>query len=373
VIAVPDWGRKKLWEDWPQDAVELPTAEVIELYRRGCAGARYSKEAVDEFKRVMMVPESGRAVSSSGMAGDGAGKLVVPFVFALELYPGCWPGPGQERGDCVSHGTKNASLLTMCCDIASGQIDEQSGKPEEAPVVSAEAIKNGVISSEAYYWQRGYNGDGWYCPAAAKVACQVSGLYLRQPYPDLGLDLTRYSGKTAGRWGSPPPPANVTAVGAQHLIHQATQVKSFEDLRDLLYNGYGILDCGQEGYSDRRDDWGASGRQGSWGHSMSELAVDDRPEAHGKYGGPLVLILNSWGKWNTGPRDIYGSAKLVPPDRKDAWIQKGIVSSSTGNILIPEGSFWSPWSQCKARERFALSGAHGWPKKVLPPLDWGAL
>jgi hypothetical protein len=504
---VPAWGRKKLWRDFPELDRPLPPEEVIELYRRGHAGARYSKAEVDAFKSAMMVPESPRAVASSGMAGSGAGKLVVPYVFALERYPGCWPGPAQTRGDCfpagvmvrmadgtekpveevrtgekvkthtgasrrvvstlakpfdgelvsvtaagagrvvaatpdhrfvvvsegvlagwqeagrlspndlvlmpgsgpvvpvravsrrpfsgpvhclgveldhsfvangyavhncVSHSTKNAALLTMCCDVAAGQPDEQSGKPEEFPEVSAEAVVNGVLSCESLYWHRGYNGDGWYCPAAAKVACQTSGLYLRQPYPDLGFDLTRYSGQMAGRWGAVPPPRDVTAVGAAHLIHQATLVRGFADLRDLLFHGYGVSSCGQEGYSDRRDDWGVSGRQGSWAHAMAVIGADDRGQTHGKYGSPLVLIVNSWASWNSGSRDVYGSAALVPADRRDRWAAAGLLGS-TGNLLIPEGAFWTPWSHCSAREYYALSGAHGWPAKVLPPLDWGAL
>lgn len=365
------WRTRAKYLDWPEDAQELPPEKVIELYRGGFAGAKPSPEAWEEFRAAMLQPDGERVAHATGMADSGAGKLVVPFVFVLETFPGCWPGAqGQARGDCVSWGSRNATLLTLCCDIVSGLPDEKSGKPEEKPDVPAEGVADGVLSTEAYYWWRGYDGDGWHCPAVARVATATSGAFLRKPYPELGLDLTRYSGRTAGKWGARQPPAEVQRVGGERLVHQATHASSLEVRRDLLYNGYGILDCGGEGYSDRRDEGGVSKRSGSWAHSMCEIGVDDRDVIKQKYGEPLVLILNSWAKWNSGPRDIHQSAALVPADKKQKWVECGLVNPSTGNLMIPEGSFWTPWSHCKGREAIAYSGVNGWPRKNLPDLNW---
>jgi hypothetical protein len=361
---------RKQFYAWPGDAGDVSTREVIRLYKGGFAGVKHDPAAWDEFSRIMSHPDGSTATHEFGIADSGAGKLVIPYVHVLEMFPGCWPGSqGQARGDCVSWGSRNATLLTMVCDIVSGKVDEKSGKPEEKPEVPEQGVADGVLSTEAYYWWRGYNGDGWSCPSVAKVATTTSGAFLRKNYQDLGVDLTRYSGKTAGLYGSRQPPEIIRKVGGERLVHQATRAKEFEARRDLLHNGYGLLDCGSEGYSSKRDEFGLSKRSGSWAHSMAEIGVDDRDAIKQKYGEPLVLILNSWAKWNSGPRDIYQSSTLVPHDRKDAWAKLGLVNSSTGNLMIPEGSFWALWSQCKNREAIAYSGVNGWPAKDLP-LPW---
>lgn len=206
----------------------------------------------------------------------------------------------------------------------------------------------------------------WMCPAAATVATKKSGLFLRKNYSDLGVDLTRYSGRNAGIYGAKAPGREIAEVADDHLIHQATSVSSVDSVRDLLWNGYGVSTCGSEGYSNKRDQNGMSKRSGSWAHAMAAIGVDDRDIAKQTFGEPVVLILNSWAIWNSGPRDIIDSVKLVPPEKKEKWIKSGLVNPSTGAIMIPDGSFWTPWSQCKNREFIGFSGVNGWPKKSLP-------
>lgn len=367
---MPWFPKGGLFKDWPQDTPpELPTQDVIALYESGFMGAKGSPEAWDEFYSTFAHPEGDTACHRFGLADTGAGKLVAPYVFVMEMFSGCYPGAAQQRGDCVSHGSKNATLVTMACDIVNGKPDEKTGVIEGKPDVPDEGIKQGVLSSEAFYWYRGYNGDGWHCPSAAKVATTKSGAFLRKNYPDLGVDLTRYSGRNAGLYGSRAPGPEIQAVGSARLVHQATNAGSLESTRDLLFNGYGIIDCGSEGYSDSRDENGVSARRGSWAHSMSVIAVDDRDVIKQKYGEPLVCILNSWGSWNNGGRDIYQSSALVPEAKKQDWIAKDIVNATTGNMMIPNGSFWTKWSNCKNRERIAYSGVNGWPAKNLP-IPW---
>jgi hypothetical protein len=364
------WLPRTLFKDWPEDASGLETKKVVELYQSGFAGAKYSEEAVAEFRATHRWPNAEDAAHHFGLADTGAGKLVIPYVHVLEMFPGCWPGrQGQARGDCVSWNTRNAALLTMVCDIVSGQPDEKTGKAEGPPEVPAEGVADGVLSTETFYWYRGYDGDGWHCPSAANVACRKSGLMVRKNYPEFGVDLTTYSGQKAGLYGRRAPGPEIQRAGSEHLIHQATEASTFEAVRDFLFNGYGISTCGSEGLSDTRDANGVSRRQGSWAHAMAYIAVDDRPVIHRLYGEGLVLDLNSWAKWNRGPRDIVESAQFVPPDKKDLWVSLGIVNPATGNIMIPEGSCWVRWSEMQRREHIALSGANGWPRKALP--DYG--
>ena len=287
------------------------------------------------------------ASHDNGWADDSKGKLVIPFKNIDMLYPGAQPGAAQGRGDCVSHSTINAAELTMCCDIVSGEPDEETGKIEGPPEVSPEGVKAGLCSSEAVYWWRGHGGDGWSCAHAGRVICQESGIWLRQNYPEFGFDLTRYSSRLAGKWGRSEPPGSIKNFGLKHRIRQATELDSFDEVRDFLYQGYGISTCGGEGWSSTRDANGFSKRRGGWSHALAYVGADDRDIIKEKYGEPLVLIMNSWGVWNSGPRRILGTT-----------------------IDIPKGSYWSRWSDCKRRYMVAFSGADGWPARKLP--DWGA-
>jgi hypothetical protein len=334
---------------WPEDDKVRTPYEVQQMYELGHAGAWLDPAGTEEFEGFIRAQsfgelDGGRIAHDAGFADSAVGKLVIPFVFTEKLLPGCYPGAAQQRGDCVSHSTKNAALTTMICDIVSAKPDEVSGRVEGLPDFDPEGIKQGALSTEIYYWYRGYSGDGWSCDVAAKVACDKAGLWPRKNYSELGIDLTRYSGSLAGKYGRSAPPSEITSHGQKHLIRTATRVSGFEQIRDFLNNGYGITSCGGEGWSSSRDENGFSKRQGSWSHALSYIGADDRDIIKQKYGEPLILVLNSWGRWNTGGRKILGT-----------------------DIQIPEGSYWALASACSRRSAYAFSGVDGWPAKSLPP------
>ena len=360
-----------VFQTWPEDGYELPIDKVVELYNNKFRGCEYDPEAREQLRQEIM--ESGGIVNGAdatqqyGYSGAHAGKLVVPYVYVAEQLPGCWPGAAQARGDCVSHNEKNACLLTYGCEVYAAKPDEVTGKLEVMPEIAPVAIKQGAFSTEVFYWYRGHGGDGWSCAASARVSMRNAGLVVRQPYPDLDFDLTKYSGSLAGKWGRSAPPSEVGRELALHLIRTVTEVDNPNTCRDLLGEGYGIGTCGGEGWSDTRDQYGFSKRSGSWSHAMAFLAFDDRPDTVSIYGSPWVLIQNSWGKFNGGPRDIRDSAQYVPPEKKQDWIAKGLVNPQTGNLMIPEGSFWAKWSDVKNRDMYAHSGTNGWPARNLNP------
>lgn len=207
------------------------------------------------------------------------------------------------------------------------------------------------------------------CSAAARVMQKSSGLWIRKDYPELGFDLTRYSGKLAGKWGRTPPTGKVAEQGRMNPVRAYAEAKSIDARRDAIANGFIGNHCGMEGFSNTRDENGVSRRRGQWAHAMTTIGWDDRPIIIRKYGGPLELILNSWGIFNSGPRDILDSAQYVPADKKDLWIQLDIVNPSTGNIMIPKGSFWARASDSSRREWLATSSVQGWPRRKLE--NWG--
>tara|TARA_Y100001973_G_C5209218_1_gene344304 strand:+ start:35679 stop:36695 length:1017 start_codon:yes stop_codon:yes gene_type:complete len=335
--------------DW-QERI-LPSGEVPDAYDAGAEGVVFDETENEKFLEYVEVSgnsSSGETVAHShGFAGEFQGKLVVPFLHVVEKYPSAWPGPPQRRGDCVSHCARSAMLGSLTLESVLGLPDEVSGRVEEAPDVSSEAEAQGVLATESHYWWRGKNSDGWFIGAAAKVILSKSGAVLRRNYPTIGVDLTRYSAETAGRWGAKSPPESVREATNDNLFRTATQLDDVEEWRDFLGKGFFIGSDGSEGFSRSRDANGVARRKGSWSHSMAVIGYDDRPETHRLYGCAAALILNSWGKFNTGPRRIHGT-----------------------DIKIPEGSFWALTKDFN-RRAVAFSGANGWHRKSLPDLSPG--
>ena len=326
--------------------------DIQKAYESGFVGAVCDPEKTAQLKAAIAaaggVPEGALACSQYGLEESGADKLSLLFLDIFELYPDALPGGAQGRGDCVSWSTRNAGLGSMCAEIVRGKPDEETGKIEGAPAVSDTARLNGVLSTEAIYNWRRHGGDGWSCAEAAQVVMVDSGLWLRQPYPEINVDFTQYSSKNAGIYGSRTPPDSWANIGRKHLVRTTTVLNSFEELRDMLANGYAVSSCGSEGFASTRDEHGVSRRTTSWAHAMAYLACDDRPEIRKLYNGPLVLVQNSWGNWNDGPRRILGT-----------------------KFDIPVGSFWARWSDLKNRDMIAFSSVMGWPPRKLR--SYGAL
>jgi len=320
--------------------------DVVAAYQTGFVGAYSNPEAAEALRGQIAasggIPDGAMACSAYKLEETGAGKLSLPFLEVLKLYPESLPGGAQGRGDCVSWSTRNACLGTMCCEITSGVPDPNSNKLEGAPEVSDTARLNGVLSTEAIYNWRRHGGDGWSCAEAAQVVLNDSGLWLRKKYDEIDVDFTTYSSKNAGIYGGNTPPASWREIGKTHLVQTVTEVEEYEALRDLLANGYCVSSCGGEGFASTRDLNGVSNRQGGWSHALAYLAVDDREEIKKLYNGPLVMVQNSWGSWNDGSRRIFGTV-----------------------IDIPVGSFWARWADIKNRYMIAVSGVNGWPPKKL--------
>lgn len=335
---------------WPETGSAWTPENVVRMYESGFAGAWRDDEARERVRHEIAVyggqPDAEDATRVGGIQGLGEGKLSLTYPAIEQLFPGSMPGPAQERGDCVSHGSKNAALTAVCNEVVYGRPDEVTGFVEGAPEVPADGVSNGVLSTEYLYWFRGYNGDGWDCGTAAEMI-RRNGMMLRKSYAELGLDLTRYSGSLAGKYGAKSPPENITAEGRIHPVRTLTFAKSYEEVRDLTAAGFGCNTCGGEGFSSTRDENGVSNRRGSWSHAMAWMGVDDRQVVRDLYKTRgLILDMNSWGKWNSGPRTIHGTS-----------------------LQIPEGSMWVRWEDVARREIIFYASVAGWKRKHLP--DWG--
>lgn len=316
----------------------------LDAYSRGFVGCRPSPRSDEEFADLILRrggdPDGGNVAHSWDFADGGKGKLIMLWPAVERIFPNCWPGPTQLTGDCVSKGSANALLTSMALEIADGEPDPVSGHVEEAPELPKAGIENGVVASESLWAWRGYSGDGWICSEAAKVAT-TKGFLVRKPYPELKIDLTEYTEDTLRLGGARAPGEKWLAESSKHIARTATFVEGREQVRDMLFAGYGVFNCSSMAFERTRNEDGYSRQVGTWQHSQCYIGYDDRPETHQKYGQALVAWLNSWAIWNSGPRAV----REMP------------------GYELPEGAFWTLASTIDRARNIALSSVAGWPKR----------
>lgn len=335
--------------------------EVQRWYESGLQGARFNQAEYDALMAELPQREFSAVAHSNQFADAFKGRLVAPFVEVEKRYPGIWPGAAQQRGDCESHSLKNGIAVAVVGDVVGGAVDPVSGKYERCPEIPQAGIEQGAFSSEVLYWfsgcgnRKNYRGeyveDGWSAAEGCRVMIKKAGAVVRAKLGETGIDLTHYSADLAGKYGDGGMPPGVADAIDNNLIQTCAEAHSFDEIRDALGNYFGVVSDGSESFSVTRDANGVSKRTAEgWGHAMAIIATDDRPETIALYGEPLVLILNSWGRWNKGPRVIRGT-----------------------NTQIPEGAFWARWSDVRNRRYFVLSGVNGWQRPRLKDYapDWG--
>lgn len=246
---------------------------------------------------------------------------------------------GVAVHNCVARATANCLLTSMGLEIADQKPDEVTGLVEGAPELPTLGVMHSVVASESLWAWRGYDGDGWICSKAAQVAT-TQGFLIRKPYPGLNIDLTKYTDDTIALGGSRPPSLAWLTESKQHLARAATVLEGREQVRSFLAQGYGVFNCSSMGFERTRNEDGFSRQIGTWQHAQCYIGYDDRPETHQKYGQALVLWLNSWNRWNTGPRLVRGT-----------------------NIEIPHGAYWALASTTERARNIALSSVAGWPRR----------
>jgi hypothetical protein len=267
-------------------------------------------------------------IAAPHLYNTGAGKLSTPYKQAVALDQGFGSTEAQTTGDCVSHATRNAATLDYSVDVLAGR---------------TEYI--GRLATENIYGARGHGGQGASCSTLARYvwANGKGGLLVRKKHGEgrNSVDLSVYNSRTGHNWGRSGTPSWLNKIAAEHPVETVSNVRSIEEARDALANGYGISVCSGYGFSSKRDSNGVSQKKGGWGHAMAWIACDDTDWAHKNYGGMLFLIQNSWGRWNGGPK------------RHDQ----------------PDGSFWITEKVARAMLRnggaWVVSGVEGFRRRHL--------
>lgn len=263
----------------------------------------------------------------SPIKDTGKGKCILLYEYMRKASEGKYPIRRQTIGDCVSMGAAYAVDAVKSVDIVlKGEFEEwvDETATEDIYAGSRVQIGGGRLS-----------GDGSIGAWAAKYVNQYGAL-ARGKYGD--VDLSKYSGSKARSWGrrGAGVPRDLIPFAKKHPILTVSKVTKYEEVRDLVSNGYAVTIASNQGFSSKRDSEGFARPQGSWAHQMSILAVDD------EYKRPGVLVQNSWGRWNSGPK----------------------------RHNQPDGSFWVDADEIERRvlsrgDSWAFSGYEGFKPKTL--------
>jgi hypothetical protein len=258
---------------------------------------------------------------------SGKNKTIV-LTDLIEKVTGSFRSRNQTIGDCVSMCTALAVDIAKAVDIyIKGDLEEWIAETSTEDIYAGSRV---IIGRS----QLG-NSDGSIGAWAAKWVNEYGALP-RGKYGN--VDISKYDGQRARLWGraNVGPPKTLIPLIKEHPILTTSLVKSYAEARDLIANGYPITVCSNLGFSNQRDKEGFAKPSGSWAHCMCVIGVRDNSRR------PGVLIQNSWGIWNAGPK--------------------------TDNQ--PDGSFWVDADifekyMLSQRDSWALSGYTGFEPKEI--------
>ena len=256
--------------------------DLLQAYTDGFVGSWCDPEDTDKLLGELPHPLFG--VAASDLYSTGEGKVALLHKSIMDFDPTFGGHERQTTGDCVSHSTRNAVDVTRCHEIIDG------GQAESFEARGA---------TEAIYGSRGHGGQGMSCTVAARFVHKTGGILLRKDYGF--VDLSRYNSRTGQNWGRSGIPQDVIKEGKKHQVKTISMVKSVDEARDAIANGYALSVCSNYGFSAKRNEHGIARKSGSWNHAMSWIAMDDSREIHNE---TLFLIQNSWGVFNSGPKRL---------------------------------------------------------------------
>jgi len=100
-----------------------------------------------------------------------------------------------------------------------------------------------------------------------------------------------------------PPATRIDRCRSICMINYTDMNRNIGMIKDLIYNGYGIVLMTNVGFPDFRDSTGLSYPDKIWYHSYSIIGYDDTKL---QYPECVYLLSNSWGEWNSGGEPFWG-------------------------------------------------------------------
>ena len=223
--------------------------------------------------------------------------------------------PGE--GDCVGHAT------AMACDILAATNKHMFGKRERWPgKASVEMIYAG---SRVEIGGDVITGAGSHGEWAAKYVRNYGVLH-RKLYGD--IDLTGYSPSRSRKYRHAGVPDELEAIARQRPVLETTNVHTGQEALDAVCAGQPVLMCSSYAFPNTRDKYGftkpyLNERRGwknvrrKWFHALCATGAILEGNRVG------VVIQNSHGDWNSGPRpwDIPRGSFIVDLEYIDLMVR----------------------------------------------------
>ena len=308
----------------PDEPLFDSTDDLVRAYEAGgFKGYVPSERDKDEFLSTNPV----RAFSAPS---SGAGKRALLWGYTLTLDPGAY-SERQTVGDCVSHGSRGARELTRSVSLL------VRGEPYSWYKRTA---------TEPTYGARGHGGEGM-SPARASRFERDVGFCPREDFPGI-VDLSVYDGQIGTRWGKRGGvPEEVQSLCRRNKVGTITLIRTVEEARDALFNGYGIHSGQMAAWSSKPNSQNIHPRSSpGWAHDMATVGMDCTRE-HWPF--DVFFIQNSWGRWNTPVPDWPSS---FPPQPAGMIVTKA-----------------DDWEACvRGEDCWVYSDVQGFPARTLPDL-----
>jgi hypothetical protein len=310
-----------------------------------------------EVERVVASLPNPQFVScASHLAGTGEGKDIWFWAAEEAILGKVLASYHQKIGDCVSHGWARGCQDLMLIEIANGDMEEVPkaildrlvSEDGEHGIVATEPIYGGSRCEVGGWWGR--NDDGSIGAWGAKWVSQW-GVILRDRH-EIGsdvYDLTHYDSSRAKSWGARGCPDPLEGVAKMHPVQTVTQCSTYEEVRDMLANGYPVPVASMQGFAMKRSVGGWCRPSGTWAHQMTfrgSLVV--------KGNRPAVVCQNSWG-------DYLGSEN------------NRVQLESGKELTLPSGAFLVEpeivTRMARGGDTFAASSFKGFPRRN-EPIPW---
>lgn len=231
-------------------------------------------------------------------------------------------------GSCVGNGGASAIVRTLACQIV------LDGANEELKDLSVEVLYAG---SRIEIGGGRIRGDGSVGAWLAKFANQYGIAPAEKITTAAGktYDLSSYDQARCRAWGNSGVPDDLEPLCKKHPVQEITLIKTLDELKRALAQGYGVSVCSGQGFSMQRDSRGVARPSGSWAHCM---CIDGY---HTEVGKEFYHIENSW-----GPDAHKGPVGWGNPSTAGFWAEAAVVQQ-----MLAAGDTW------------AFSGVKGFPAR----------
>lgn len=238
---------------------------------------------------------------NQAICGSGKGKKSNNVGIVRYVLGGRFPILVQEITDCVAFGLAGAISCLQCIRKFQGKYEEFGG------FICTEDIYGGsrILIGRGQLGRGGGSVGIW----AAEYA-KIYGTLARKKYGN--IDLSKYSASRASNWGMTGVPSELLPYAEEHQVKTYTQIRTWEEFRDSIYNGFPVTVASQRGFSGRRDAQGFLSGKANWPHQVYFLDVQDGERPGG-------LLVNSW------PEDWVQGAEREDTPHGTGWVDAEII------------------------------------------------